>query len=256
MSQDSKKNKPPVIALEFKTSSFSVPVLMLATNDLSLLEQQLSEKIKQAPDFFKNSPLIVDLQGINKQGYLVNITELIDVIRKAGLFIVGFRAGNILQNKESLRLGIPVYPAQSREPSIVSKEQSKVEIVSPIETVSPKSEEIKVTIPTTLITQPIRSGQRIYAAGDLVIMAQVSAGAEIIAEGNIHVYSTLRGRALAGVQGNIDARIFCFDLQAELISIAGNYKVSEDLIASARNKPVQIYLQDKALIIKDIVLHH
>lgn len=84
-------------------------------------------------------------------------------------------------------------------------------------------------------------------------MAQVSAGAEIIAEGNIHVYSTLRGRALAGVQGDIDARIFCFDLQAELISIAGNYKVSEDLSAEVRNKPVQIYLQDKSLIIKDIV---
>ena len=87
----------------------------------------------------------------------------------------------------------------------------------------------------------------------MVITAQVSAGAEIMAEGNIHVYNTLRGRALAGVQGNSDARIFCFDLQAELISIAGNYKVSEDLDESVRNKPVQIYLQDQALIIKDIV---
>ena len=145
-----------------------------------------------------------------------------------------------------------MYPAQGREPSVVSKDRSKIETVSLTETVSPKPEAIKVTIPTKLITHPIRSGQRIYAAGDLVIMAQVSAGAEIIAEGNIHVYSTLRGRALAGVQGNIEARIFCFDLQAELISIAGNYKVSEDLGASARNKPVQIYLQEKALIIKDI----
>jgi septum site-determining protein MinC len=106
---------------------------------------------------------------------------------------------------------------------------------------------------TVLITQPVRSGQRIYAAGDLVILAQVSAGAEIIAEGNIHVYNTIRGRALAGVQGNTQARIFCFDLQAELISIAGNYKVSEDLDESMRNKPVQIYLQGQSLIIKDIV---
>jgi len=90
----------------------------------------------------------------------------------------------------------------------------------------------------------------------LIILSQVSAGAEIIAEGNIHVYNTLRGRALAGVQGNEDARIFCFDLQAELISIAGNYKVSEDLDKSVRNKPVQIYLQNEALIIKDIVQPH
>ena len=107
-----------------------------------------------------------------------------------------------------------------------------------------------------LITQPIRSGQRIYAKGDLVITAQVSAGAEIMAEGNIHVYNTLRGRASAGVQGNTEARIFCFDLQAEIVSIAGIYKVSEDIDDAFRNKPVQIYLQDQAFIIKDIVQHH
>ena len=104
----------------------------------------------------------------------------------------------------------------------------------------------------TLVTQPIRSGQRIYATGDLIIMSQVSAGAEIMAEGNIHVYNTLRGRALAGVHGNTDARIFCFDLQAELISIAGDYKTSEDLNKQIYKKPVQIYLQNHALIIKEI----
>ncbi len=104
----------------------------------------------------------------------------------------------------------------------------------------------------TLITQPIRSGQRIYASGDLIILSQVSAGAEIMAEGNIHVYNTLRGRALAGVHGNTTARIFCFDLQAELISIAGDYKTSEDLNKQTYKNPVQIYLQNHALIIKEI----
>jgi septum site-determining protein MinC len=256
MSQESKKTTNLKIALEFKTSTFSVPVLILATDDLSLLEQQLTLKIKQAPEFFKNSPLVLDLQEINKQGYVVDITALVGVVRKAGLLVVGIRAGNVLQNKESLALGIPVYSAQGRDSVVENKNLVKVDDVALISPVSSKPEEIKVSVPTTLITHPVRSGQRIYAAGDLVIMAQVSAGAEIIAEGNIHVYSTLRGRALAGVQGDNEARIFCFDLQAELISIAGNYKVSEDLGASVRNKPVQIYLQDNALIIKDIVLHH
>ncbi len=83
-------------------------------------------------------------------------------------------------------------------------------------------------------------------------MSQVSAGAEIMAEGNIHVYNTLRGRALAGVQGKTDARIFCFDLQAELISIAGDYKTSEDINKQNPKKPVQIFLQDHALIIQEI----
>ena len=253
MSQDSKKIAKSNVALEFKTSTFSVPVLMLATDDLKLLEQQLTQKIKQAPEFFKNSPLVIDLQEINKQGYLIDVVALVGLIRKSGLLVVGTRGGNVAQNKQSLELGIPVYAAQGRDSEVETKNQTKTFIEAPPTPARVESEEIEVTIPTTIITQPIRSGQRIYAAGDLVIMAQVSAGAEIIAEGNIHVYSTLRGRALAGVQGDIEARIFCFDLQAELISIAGNYKVSEDLSAVVRNKPVQIYLQDKSLIIKDIV---
>lgn len=103
-----------------------------------------------------------------------------------------------------------------------------------------------------LITQPVRSGQRIYAHGDLIVLATVSSGTEIMAEGNIHVYGSLRGRALAGVQGDEKARIFCSDLQAELISIAGIYKISEDLSEEFRQKPVQIYLQDHSLIIKEI----
>jgi septum site-determining protein MinC len=107
-------------------------------------------------------------------------------------------------------------------------------------------------ITTRIATQPVRSGQRLYAQGDLIVLAQVSAGAEIMAEGNIHVYGTLRGRALAGVQGDTEARIFCSDLQAELVSVAGNYKISEDIDESVRGKPVQIYLNDKALIIQDL----
>ena len=103
-----------------------------------------------------------------------------------------------------------------------------------------------------MITQPVRSGQRIYAHGDLIVLATVSSGTEIMAEGNIHVYGSLRGRALAGVQGNEKARIFCSDLQAELVSIAGIYKISEDLSDDIRHKPVQVYLQEHSLIIKEI----
>jgi septum site-determining protein MinC len=103
-----------------------------------------------------------------------------------------------------------------------------------------------------LITQPVRSGQRVYAKGDLIVTATVSAGAEIMAEGNIHVYGSLRGRALAGVLGNVDSRIFCSDLQAELISIAGIYQLSDDLSAETAHKPVQISLDKQTLIIKDI----
>jgi len=253
MSIDSQKTPNTPMALEFKSSTFSVPVLVLFSDDLVVIEQQLQEKISLAPEFFRNSPLVLDLQEINKQGYDIDIAALTDIIRKAGLLPVGIRGGNVQQNKKALELFIPIYASHSGGVSVENKKQKTI---APIP--EPKTdigEDIDV-ITTTLIDQPIRSGQRIYATGDLVILSQVSAGAEIMAEGNIHVYNTLRGRALAGVRGNTEARIFCFDLQAELISIAGNYKISEDLDESVRNKPVQVYLQDQALIIKDIVQHH
>lgn len=104
-----------------------------------------------------------------------------------------------------------------------------------------------------MITRPVRSGQRVYApVGDLVILSQVSSGAEVLAAGNIHVYGALRGRALAGVKGNRECRIFCHDLQAELVSVAGNYRISEHIEDSKRGKPVQIYLKDDALIIDEL----
>jgi septum site-determining protein MinC len=250
MSTDSQKKPYKPLALEFKSSTFSVPVLILSSDDLVVIEQQLLEKISLAPEFFRNSPLVLDLQETNKQGYDIDITVLTDIIRKAGLLPIGIRGGNIQQNKQALELLIPVYSIHSG--GISSAETQKQKTITP----APEPNIDTDISTTTLITQPVRSGQRIYATGDLVILAQVSTGSEIMAEGNIHVYNTLRGRALAGVRGNTEARIFCFDLQAELISIAGNYKVSEDLDESVRNKPVQIYLQDQALIIKDIVQHH
>jgi septum site-determining protein MinC len=251
MSTDSKKSPYMPLALEFKSSTFSVPVLVLSSDDLVVIEQQLQGKISLAPEFFRNSPLVLDLQEINKHAYDIDITALIEIIRKAGLLPIGIRGGNVQQNKQALELLIPVYSINSGG---VSAETQKQKTITPVP--EPKTDIDADVTTSTLITQPIRSGQRIYAAGDLVILAQVSAGAEIMAEGNIHVYNTLRGRALAGVRGNAEARIFCFDLQAELISIAGNYKISEDLDETVRNKPVQIYLQDQALIIKDIVQHH
>lgn len=229
--------------LEFKSDSFSVPILILFTNDLKIIEQQLKEKVDSASEFFKNSPLIFDVHELNKLDRLIDLPALVDVIRQSNLLPVGMRGGNAKQNKEALKLLIPVYSAHSSNASV---DTQKLKNITP----EPIIESINTT---TLITRPVRSGQRLYSSGDLVVLASVSAGAEIMAEGNIHVYGTLRGRALAGVQGNTKARIFCSDLQAELISIAGNYKISDDMREVVRKKPFQVYLQDHTLIIKDIV---
>jgi septum site-determining protein MinC len=247
MSTNSKKTPNTSLALEFKSSNFSVPVLALSSYDLITIEQQLKEKASLAPDFFKNLPVVIDLQTANKLNCDIDIAALTAIIKNNGLLPIGIRGGNVQQNKQALELLIPIYSVNNGAPAEEPQKQQAP---------APTPETVSRDTSTMLITQPIRSGQRIYATGDLIITAQVSSGAEIMAEGNIHVYNTLRGRASAGIQGNKEARIFCFDLQAELISVAGNYKVSEDIDASVRNKPVQIYLQNQALIIQDLLQHH
>lgn len=249
MSTDTPPLHHSVSILEFKSSTFSVPVLVLTSNDFSAIEQQLQDKIRLAPEFFKNSPLIIDLQNINQQQLIIEVPSLVNLLRRLGLLPIGIRHGNAQQNQQAQSLGIPLHNNQHVSPVDLPKPQPEI----PVSVTQSEPEDISpVQFASTLITHPVRSGQRVYAKADLIILAQVSPGAEILAEGNIHVYGTLRGRALAGVQGNTEARIFCSDLQAELISIAGNYKLSDDLNSAHAHRPVQIYLQDHTLVIKPV----
>jgi len=244
MPTDPKKTSISHLALEFKSSTFSVPVLVLFSNSLQNIEQQLQEKIAQAPEFFKNSPILLDFQELNKRDLDLAVADLVNAVRALKLLPIGLRGGNAVQNRQALALGIPAHVLQGGAPLEIAKTKT-----APAEPEEPEQSDGPSAI---LITQPVRSGQRVYARGDLIVLATVSSGTEIMAEGNIHVYGSLRGRALAGVRGDEKARIFCSDLQAELISIAGIYKISEDLSDGVRHKPVQIYLQDHSLIIKDI----
>ncbi|MBA3979923.1 MAG: septum site-determining protein MinC, partial [Alcanivorax sp.] len=100
---------------------------------------------------------------------------------------------------------------------------------------------------TLVVDQPVRSGQQLYSRGDMIVLAPVGTGAELLAEGHIHVYANLRGRAIAGVRGDTSARVFCQQLNAELISIAGHYRVAEDLPDDCRDKPVQISLDGEIM---------
>lgn len=247
MPTDPKKSSNSRLALEFKSSTFSVPVLVLFSNSLQQIEQQLKDKIAVAPDFFKNSPVMLDLQELNKRELDITLTDLIAALRDLKLLPIGVSGGTALQNEQAVDLGLPVHALHGGAPLDSTKsrgvEAPPPPTPAPVQTFGP---------PTLLITQPVRSGQRVYAHGDLIVLAPVNPGTEIMAEGNIHVYGCLRGRALAGAQGDESARIFCSDLQAELVSIAGIYKISEDLEEHFQHKPVQIFLNDHSLIIKDI----
>lgn len=238
----------PSPVLELKSSTSFSPVLVLYSNEIHLIAEKLQEKISDAPDFFDNSAILFDLTELNLKEKPIDIEALVSMLRGLHMFPIGIRGGSEAQEKQALALSIPVDSGRSSG-GVLLEVQSKPDI-QPQTSV----EVIKGVFraPAMLVTQPVRSGQRIYANGDLVILAQVSAGAEIMAEGNIHVYNTLRGRALAGVQGDTAARLFCLDLQAELVSVAGVYKTSEDLKDTVSRKPVQIFLQEQALIINEL----
>ena len=236
-------------ALEFKSTSLNVPVLMLINNNLAHIEHQLKEKISQAPDFFKNSPILIDLQELNTHDLSIDTQEIIQLLRKHHFFPIGIRGGTDSQNQNAIELNVPVHSKHSQASTNKPIQAPKTMTSEPAREDTGKN---VAQNGNKLVTYPIRSGQRVYANGDLIITATVSAGAEIMAEGTIHVYGSLRGRALAGVQGDTKSCIFCSDLQAELVSIAGTYQISDELDESVRNKPVQICLQDQALIIKQI----
>ena len=227
--------------LEFKNSTFNILVLILKSSNLSEIKVKIQEKIAQAPDFFKYSPLIIDLQSLETEFIDVNI--LIGMLRQLQFLPIGIQEGTAYQHKIAAEIGIPVL---------------SVKLIEETRTTDSEKEGLNQDVPVgtpvvqnKLVTQPVRSGQRVYSQGDLIVLSPVSAGAEVIAEGNIHVYSSLRGRALAGVQGQTGSRIFCNDLQAELISIAGNYRVCDDL-DDISNKTVQVFLHEDTLIIQEL----
>lgn len=253
MSTDTKNTHPNKSALEFKSTSFSTPVLVLYSINPKHIEQQLDQKISQAPEFFRNSALLIDLQEINKQKNDYDLSLLINNLLEKKLFPIGLSGGTEEQNELAINFNIPIHTVRSAVTNQAKLSQPITANKEAAENTDKEDDLPEVNlVQNKFISQPIRSGQRVYAKGDLTILSHVSAGAEIMAEGNIHVYGALRGRALAGVQGDTKSRIFCSDLQAELVSIAGHYQISEELDKPKLSKPVQIFLQDQALIIENI----
>jgi septum site-determining protein MinC len=175
----------------------------------------------------------------------IDFIELGDLCKEYGLVPIAIRGGNEDQLMSAHVAGLPKLPPAASPQEL---DVPDVNIKTVTETV-----EVPVQASHKLVTAPVRSGQQIYAANaDLIVVAAVSPGAEILADGNIHVYGPLRGRALAGVKGDTQARIFCYSQEAELMSIAGTYKVSEDLKSHYPRQAVQAYLEGNQLIISPL----
>ncbi|VXC91799.1 putative septum site-determining protein MinC [Pseudomonas sp. 8Z] len=217
MSQADLLDQDPVFQL--KGSMLAITVMELAHNDLERLDAQLAEKVAQAPAFFSNTPLVLALDKMPEGEGELNLDALMDVCRRHGLRTLAVRAVRDSDIAAAEALDLPVLPPSG----------ARERPIDPAPKAPPKPVEPERK-PTRVVTTPVRGGQQIYAqGGDLIVLAPVSAGAELLADGNIHVYAPMRGRALAGIKGDVTARIFCQQMGAEMLSIAGQYKVAEDL---------------------------
>src|SRR5579885_1863795 len=199
-------------------------------------EHELARQIERSPRFFRNAPVVLDLKGADGFAAAAEFDAARQALRDYTLILAGVQNATPAQVDAAAAAGIASFAPTAAQPS-----RPRAEAPAPP---PPKS---------LLVTQPVRSGTQIYArGGDLVVTAAVSPGAELIADGNIPVYGALRGRALAGASGEAGARIFCSRLEAELVSIAGRYLVSDQLPAAERGAPVQIALVDDRLTITRI----
>src|SRR3979490_3230509 len=221
MSQTQLPDQDPVFQL--KGSMLAITVLELAQNDLERLDRQLAAKVAQAPNFFSNTPLVLALDKLPTSEGAIDLPGLMRVCRHHGLRTLAIRANRIEDIAAAIAIELPVLPPSGARERAINPKETEIRK-------TPEKPPEPTLKPTKIITTPVRSGQQVYAQGsDLVVVAAVSPGAELLADGNIHVYGPMRGRALAGVKGDATARIFCQQLSAELVSIAGQYKVSEDL---------------------------
>lgn len=221
-----------VTSFVFKGSLYALTSLQLQNTNLKNLDAHIKLKIQQAPKFFARAPMVIDLSKL-PEDHVPNFKKVITCMHNNNLIPIGVRKStNPLVNEAAVEHNLAIL-AENKDEYNKSKNSEQADIKEPS---------------CKIITTPIRSGQQVYArGGDLIVLAPVSHGAEILADGNIHVYGPLRGRALAGVMNNSDAHIFCHSLEAELVSIAGTYQVSENLRDGSWKQAVHIYLSDNNL---------
>jgi septum site-determining protein MinC len=232
-----------------KGSMLTVMVLELFGDSTAGFPTQLAARVERAPQLLRGSPVIISLEKFTGTPDADSLRALADHCREYGLQPLGFRAGETLAPLVTGAGLVLLPPSTGRgKPARGAVEASLAEQVAPdTEPAAPVSRRSR------LVTQPVRSGQQVYARdADLIVMSQVSEGAEILADGNIHVYGGLRGRALAGVQGDSGARIFCQRMEAELLSVAGNFVLSEDMPEDLQKQAVQVFLDDEKLCLEPL----
>ncbi len=265
-------------AFKIKNGNFPLYALHVNTIDMDKFKEELEARLRQTPGFFTDTPVVLGLAAIADSGFTPDFAGLAAFLRDHGMQAAGVLGGSAEQREAAVQAGLGLFPdpstrrAQAEAPPEPAQEaplppptqqselpglDAEVDAAATETTddaAPPTGKPAAAAQPTMIIDKPVRTGQRIYARGaNLVVLAIVNAGAEVIADGDIHIYAPLRGRAIAGAQDNPDARIFVHRLEAELISIAGCFQVFENGVPeNVRGKPAQIRLDGSRLIFEPL----
>jgi septum site-determining protein MinC len=255
---------------ELKIGQVGIANLRIRTLDPARLAAEMRERVNSAPRLFQHAAVILDFGGLSDCPDAATVNTLVAALRDAGVLPIGIAYGTSAIEALSREVSLPLLakfrasyesstgtvgaavgrdepaPKEESRPKAApaTQPQSQAEI--------PRPATAAAASPGLMHATPVRSGQQVYAQNrDLTVCAMVGAGAEVIADGSIHIYGALRGRALAGANGNTQARIFCREFHAELVAVAGTYKVLEEVPAKLVGKPVQIWLDDGKLRIEE-----
>ncbi len=226
---------------ELKSASLTAVAFVLKTPNLEALASALNAQFGGSPNLFCHDPVVIDLAQVPSNSDL-RLQPLIELLTSFKMLPVAVRGGTVLQMQAALELGLGEAPV----------------VVEPV--AHPAAQPLDAPpaalayVPTLVVQKPLRSGQQVYAKhGDLIIMGAVNFGAEVLADGNIHVYGPLRGKAIAGVKGNSEARIFTTCMEPELVSIAGTYRTTEaPLPPEVVGRPAQIFMQAGRLVFEPL----
>ena len=241
---------------ELKIGQVGIANLRVRTLDVPRLVEEMRSRVQRAPKLFQRAAVVLDFGGLTQVPNASTAQALIDGLRDAGVLPVAIAYGTNETERLADALGLPLLakfraqyergdeaaPAPAPAPAQPHREPE------PAPAPAKAAAAPHAGQPGMMHAAPVRSGQQVYADNrDLTVLSSVGAGAEVIADGSVHIYGPLRGRALAGAQGNEKARIFCREFHAELVAVAGHYKVLEDIPKELYGKAVQVWLEDGQL---------
>ncbi len=237
MSVVSKANVSSVFDL--KSAALTLVALQLKTTDLAALAAELEARFGSDSAPFDGDPVAIDLSALRDAAEAIDFDALIALLRRHKMAPIGVRSGSAAQMEAARAAGL----SDAQEPALAAAREPV-----PVEAPPP------AIVPTRVIDKPLRSGQQVYAkGGDLVVLAVVNVGAEVIADGHIHVYAPLRGRAIAGARGNTAARIFATRMEPQLLCIAGTYRTTEAALPpEVLGKPAQVRLDGDRLVVEPL----